>query len=130
VFLRKAYSILLRLYPHHFRTQFGGEMIQVFEQAIVEQRKGSRLDLVVFLVREMLGLLAAAAGARLRQGRKEAAEPVFPSDIAGAEKYVVIMSQQVIGAIANHDFPKARLYDQQDRRARALLARLRRESAG
>jgi len=31
----------------------------------------------------------------------------------------------MIHAIANHDFEGARYYDMQDRRARALLARLR-----
>jgi hypothetical protein len=48
----------------------------------------------------------------------------FPSDVAGTERYLEIVSRRLIHAIANHEFSNARYYDQQDRKARALLAEL------
>ena len=49
----------------------------------------------------------------------------FPSDVAGTERYLEIVSRRLNHAIANHEFSNARYYDQQDRKARALLAELR-----
>jgi len=49
----------------------------------------------------------------------------FPSDVAGTERYLEIVSRRLVHAIANHEFTNARYYDQQDRKARALLAKLR-----
>jgi hypothetical protein len=124
VFLRKAYSMLLGLYPMEFQVQFGGEMLAIFQQAAAEQRERGGVNLLRFALREMLGLVVGAAGARLSNAGESRDLP-FPSDISSAEKYIDLMSRRVIRAISTHDFPKARLYDSQDRRARALLARLR-----
>jgi hypothetical protein len=49
----------------------------------------------------------------------------FPSDVAGTERYLEIVSRRLNHAIAHHEFANARYYDQQDRKARALLAELR-----
>jgi hypothetical protein len=127
VFLRKAYSMLLGLYPMEFQVQFGGEMLAVFQQASAEHRESGCVNLMLFALREMFGLVAGAARARLSNtgASGESGDLPLPSDIGSAEKYIDLMSRRVIRAISTHDFPKARIYDAQDRRARALLARLR-----
>jgi len=125
VFLQKTYSTLLGLYPVDFQIQFGDEMAAVFQQAAAEHRRRGRLDLALFALREMLGLTAGAVRARVSDPSPAVEDLPFPSDIGAAEKYVALVSRRLIEAISTHDFPKARLYDVQDRRARALLARLR-----
>ncbi len=121
MFVQKIYSMLLSLYPPAFRAQFGDEMVQVFLQAASEHRSRP-----LFIVREMLGLVTGAAR-EWAANREAVVEDItaLPSDIAGVEKYRQIVSQRLIHAIANHDFAGARLYDEQDRKARQLLDRLR-----
>jgi hypothetical protein len=129
VFLRKTYSILLGLYPADFRTQFGGEMVASFEQAAAERRGRGGACVLLFFVKEMLGLVAGAARERILHGdaTRSHDDLPFPSDVAGTERYLEIVSRRVINAIAKHDFVTARYYDYQDRKARALLAELRAE---
>jgi hypothetical protein len=124
VFLRKAYSILLGLYPIDFRVEFGDEMVTVFQQAAAEHRESGCASLLPFALREMLGLVAGAARARVSNAAASGDLP-FPTDVGSAERYLEFVSRRLIQAIASHDFPNARFYDGQDRRARALLARLR-----
>lgn len=123
--LRRAYSMGLALYPVDFRAQFGAEMVTVFEQAAA-QRVGPA-GVLLFFFKEMLGLVAGAARERLfHDGASRANDELpFPSDVAGTERYLEIVSRRLIRAIASHEFTNARYYDQQDRKARALLAELR-----
>lgn len=125
--LRRAYSIGLVLYPADFRAQFGAEMVAVFEEAAAQRRIRGRTFVVMFFVKEMLGLVTGAA--RERIFHDDAIQPLddlpFPSDVAGTERYLEIVSRRLKRAIANHEFTNARYYDQQDRKARALLAELR-----
>ena len=78
-------------------------------------------------VKEMLGLLAGAETERVFHDEAIRAHDdlPFPSDVAGTERYLEIVSRRLNHAIANHEFSNARYYDQQDRKARALLAELR-----
>lgn len=123
--LRRAYSMGLALYPADFRAQFGAEMVTVFEQAAAQRRGRTRV--LLFFVKEMLGLLSGAARERLFHDDAIPAHDdlPFPSDVAGAKRYLEIVSRRLIRAIAKHEFGNARYYDQQDRKARALLAELR-----
>lgn len=125
--LRRAYSMGLVLYPADFRAQFGAEMVTVFEQAAAQRRGRGRTCVLLFFVKEMLGLLTGAARERLFPD--DAIRPhddlPFPSDVTATERYLKIVSRRLIHAIANHEFTNARYYDQQDRKARALLAELR-----
>ena len=125
--LRRAYSMGLALYPADFRAQFGAEMVTVFEQAAAQCRGRGGAGVLLFFVKEMLGLLAGAARERLFHDDAVGAHDdlPFPSDVAGTERYLAIVSRRLIRAIANHEFTSARYYDQQDRKARALLAELR-----
>ena len=125
--LRGAYSMGLVLYPADFRAQFSAEMVTVFEQAAAQRRGRGRTCVLRFFVKEMLGLLAGAARERVFHDDAIRAHDdfPFPSDVAGAERYLEIVSRRLIHAIANHEFTNARYYDQQDRKARALLTELR-----
>jgi DNA-binding PadR family transcriptional regulator len=125
--LRRAYSTGLVLYPADFRAQFGAEMVTVFEQAAAQRRGGGGTCVLLFFVKEMLGLLAGAARERVFHDDAIRAHDdlPFPSDVAGTERYLEIVSRLLIQAIANHEFSNARYYDQQDRKARVLLAELR-----
>jgi len=123
--LCRAYSMGLVLYPADFRAQFGAEMVTVFEQAAAQRRGGT--SVLLFFVKEMLGLLAGAARERVFHDDAIRAHDdlPFPSDVAGTERYLEIVSRRLIHAITNHEFTNARYYKEQDRKARALLAELR-----
>lgn len=129
VLLRRAYSMGLVLYPADFRAQFGAEMVTVFEQAAAQRRDRGVTCVLLFFVKEMLGLLAGAARERVFHAEAVPAHDdlPFPSDLAGAERYLEIVSRRLTHAIKNHEFANARYFDQQDRKARALLAQLRAE---
>lgn len=100
-------------------------MVAVFEQAAAQRRGGTRV--ILFFLKEMLGLLAGAVRERLLHDDAIGApgDLPFPSDVSGTERYLEIVSRRLIHAIAKHEFTTARYYDQQDRKARALLAELR-----
>jgi len=125
--LRRAYSVALVLYPADFRAQFGAEMVTVFEQAVAQGRGRGGTCVLLFFVKEMLGLVAGAARERVFHDDAVRAHDdlPFPSDVAGTERYLEIVSRRLTQAIANHEFSNARYYDQQDRKARVLLAELR-----
>lgn len=122
-----AYSMGLVLYPADFRARFGAEMVTVFEQAAAQRRGRGGVCVFLFFAKELLGLVAGAAKECVFHDDADRAydDPPFPSDVAGAERYLEIVSRRLIRAIAKHEFTYARYYDQQDRRARALLAELR-----
>jgi len=126
--LRRAYSMGLSLYPADFRAQFGAEMVAVFEQAAAQRRGRGGASVLLFFVKEILGLLAGAARERAFHDddtiRADDDLP-FPTDVAGTEKYLEIVSRRLKHSITKHEFTNARYYDQQDRKARALLAELR-----
>lgn len=127
--LRRAYSLCLVLYPADFRTQFGTEMVTVFEQVLAQRRGCGVTCVLLFFVKEMLGLLAGAARERVFHDDAIRAHDdlPLPSDLAGAERYLEIVSRRLTRAIKNHEFSNARYYKEQDRKARALLAQLRAE---
>ena len=125
--LCRAYSMGLVLYPADFRAQFGAEMVTVFEQAAAQRRGRGGTSVLLFFGKEMLGLLAGAARERVFHDDAIGAHDdlPFPSDLAGAERYLEIVSRRLTHAIKNHEFSNARYYKEQDRKARALLAELR-----
>lgn len=129
--LCRAYSMGLVLYPADFRAQFAAEMITVFEQAAAQRRGPGRTSLLLFFVKEMLGLLVGAAREHVVRDVAIAANEdlPFPSDLAGTERYLELVSRRLNRAIAKHEFTNARYYDQQERTARAFLAELRARSS-
>jgi hypothetical protein len=125
MFAARIYRKLLNLYPPGFRARFGAEMQSVFEESAAEHRRRSPRSVFPFALKEFLGLIAGGATERHAAAARLRPPPPFPTDIPGAEQYIALASQRVIAAIAHHDFPNARYYDLQERKARALLAHLR-----
>ena len=122
----KMYSIALGAYPASFRSEFAPEMLDVFEQRAIHLRGRGRLMFVNFLMKEICGVVSGAVMARVGQRFHSAhCELAFPSDINGAERYIEAVLSKLIRAIANHDFVNTRYFDEQDRKARALLAEMR-----
>src|SRR5258707_1174412 len=56
--LTRLYILLLYLYPDHYRSKFGGEMISVFEQAHADASRKDRGLRFAFGIRELCGLIA------------------------------------------------------------------------
>ena len=126
----RMYSLVLGAYPADFKAQFASEMLMVFEQRASQHRVHGELRFMTFLIKELGGLLSGALRERVGRDKVISAPPelALPSDVVGAEKYLKVVSGQLIAAIANHDFVNARYYDEQDRKVRALLADLRARS--
>ena len=132
--MRQVCLAILRLYPAEHRSIFAQEMMETFEQAALDWRKRGLAAFLYFAVWELTGLVSglytewiakctAPAGYLASQTRVWPASNV-PAEVAHAQKRV----QHLIGcmefAIAHHDFPKARLYSDQERVAREQLHRL------
>jgi hypothetical protein len=58
--LRRAYLILLRLYPREHRSCFAAEMAAVFAEGAVDRRRQGRASMARFTLTEMTGLVAGA----------------------------------------------------------------------
>jgi hypothetical protein len=65
--MRRAYCILLRLYPREYRRLFGKEMLSVFTRMAEERRVQPWWPYARFLFNEFIGLLSGACGERLRR---------------------------------------------------------------
>ncbi len=55
--MRRAYKILLQLYPRDYREMFAAEMLEVFEEAFEERRRHGSVVILRFAVAELIGLL-------------------------------------------------------------------------
>jgi hypothetical protein len=60
--MRRAYRLLLRLYPHEHRLQFAEEMFAVFTRVAEERRAQGWFAYACFAVSECIGLLGDACG--------------------------------------------------------------------
>jgi hypothetical protein len=60
--MRRAYWILLQLYPRRYRAEFAEEMLAVFTRVAEERRAQGRLAYTRFFVNECAGLLGGAVG--------------------------------------------------------------------
>jgi hypothetical protein len=128
----QIYRFLLGLYPKDHREMFGEEMATVLKQAAEERRKQGAAAYFRFTVWEMVGLIAGAAAvwaAQLAgQPRIERADkpPALPGgEIQEAERLIQVHIDHMVYAIANHQFARARLYSDEERKARARLRELR-----
>jgi hypothetical protein len=138
--MRQIYAALLRLYPKDHRTRFAAEMLNVFEKA-AEQRGGEgRLALVRFVQSEFIGVMfgagaawiaksTAGSSARGRSLCMSVGQSTLPNELIEAESRVAILISRTVHAIANHDFPGARSYSNEEQAARENL-RLLREKYG
>lgn len=60
--MRRAYWILLQLYPRRYRAEFADEMLAVFTQVAEERRAQGWLAYTRFVANECAGLLGGAIG--------------------------------------------------------------------
>ncbi len=60
--MRRVYRMLLQLYPHEHRLQFGEEMFAVFIRVADERRAQGWVTYLRFVVTECIGLLSGACG--------------------------------------------------------------------
>jgi len=58
--LKRAYDILLRLYPRDYRALFAAEMLTAFEEAAEERRERGRAVFARFVLAELAGLVVGA----------------------------------------------------------------------
>ena len=149
--MRRAYEILLRLYPRDYRAMFAIEMSSAFEEAAAARRVEGRMANVRFTVTELIGL-AIGAGvewiAKLTtdtsvRGRSlpdrlmmrppgvswdahfAGAFLNVPEELSQAQQRMDRLVQCMVHAIAHHDFQGARRCSDEERQARESLRRLR-----
>ena len=59
---KRAYRILLRLYPPDHRAVFGSEMLAAFDESAAERRRQGHAAFTRFILRELAGLVKGAGG--------------------------------------------------------------------
>ncbi len=148
--LARVYQALLKLYPRDYRAAFELEMLAAFEQAVTERRALGRLLFARFTFTEIAGLLLSVASEWIAKGTTSSslrgrtlpdleimrpagvprelwfASPHPAADEMGAVQQQIEFCRRCMEhAIANHDFPGARFYSDQDLKARERLRQLR-----
>jgi hypothetical protein len=133
--MKRVYGAFLRLYPQEYRDLFGPEVLDVFAQAAREHRARGLGVWVWFLITELSGAVASAAGHWIDwlSARRHAAGPEVAgathrslfSAVQEAQNRVDVNLKKMTHAIANHDFAGARAYSIEDLKAREELQRLR-----
>ena len=123
--MKRAYELLLILYPRGHRAEFSDEMRQVFEAAAAERRGQGRAAYLGFVLSEMRGLISGAARAWLTPERAAQLAAAkyrhLPREVAEAQQCVDDNIAGMVHAIANHQFEKAREFSNREREARANL---------
>jgi hypothetical protein len=120
--VRRACEILLRLYPREHRELFGEEMMAVFQQA-AEERRGR-----AWVLKEWIGFIVGAGAAWIAKltGRSGSVpDQAWSSEVMEARARVELLVSRTVHAIATHDFPGARFYFEEERKAREDLRLLR-----
>ena len=133
--MKRVYGAFLRLYPQEYRNLFGPEVLSVFAQAAREHRARGLGVWVWFLITELSGAVASAAGHWI--DRLSARRPPAVREVAGAthgslfstiqeaQNRIDVNLKRMTHAIANHDFAGARAYSIEDLKAREELQKLR-----
>ncbi len=131
--MRRAYRFMLLLYPRGHRDQFAEEMAGVFEEARNERHYQGWAWYARFALSEMTGLIGGAASAWLDQ-RPSPEAPIasasgntLPQELMEAQQRIDLTISRMVHAIANHQFEKARVYSDEERRASENLRLLRRK---
>lgn len=150
VFWRRAYDILLRLYPRDYRAMFAGEMRRAFAITSEERRSRGRSALVRFVACELTGLVKGvgaewiaklstdgAIRGRTLPDRLHMRPPgvsweahyagAFPDELMQAERQTDFLVSRIVHAIARHRWEDARFYDFEERKSRDNLQLLRRK---
>ncbi|MDQ2842438.1 MAG: hypothetical protein M3Y72_15605 [Acidobacteriota bacterium] len=139
--IKRGYQTLLRLYPADYKALFAAEMLNTFVKADEACRARGRLRFMHFAFAELIGLLIGAAAEwvsklltghwpglrhniQLVGGCASLSTGRIQDEVAETEKRIDDIIGNMVHAIANHDFPKARFCSDQERAAREHLRRL------
>ena len=127
--MRKLFRALLSLYPLRHRDLFGTEMEAVFALGVQEHRLLGWSSYVGFILVELGGLVLGAITARLE---KDAPVPAttstqqnLPEEVLEAQNRVRVNLDRLLFAISHHEFREARIYSDEERKAREDLRRVR-----
>lgn len=133
--MKRAYGLLMRLYPRKHRAVFGKEMTAVFDEAANEHRKRGWGDLVRFVLAEAAGIVTGSCAQWISEMRRdeqsrpaelaEAGEAGLPPKIAQAQRRLETNLRGMEEAIAHHQFTWARFFSEAERREREQLRQLR-----
>jgi len=149
--MKRVWEFLLGLYPTDYRTRFGAELSQAFENAAGERRLRGRPAFVRFALCELSGLAIGAGAewfAKLTTDRSVRGR-VLPdlrmmrppgvsgelwfadarlnpgNDVNEAQERVTHLVGRMVSALANRDFEQARTRSFEERRERENLRRFR-----
>jgi len=139
--LTRLYKALLRMYPRDCRAWCAPEMLDAFEKAAGEHRVRGLAALARFSLAELSGLLVEAGAAWISKFTSskymrgfwipttmrrpgQSPENWCPpgarvlSDVLEAQKRVDFNLRQMVDAISDRDYKRARFYSEEDLRAR------------
>jgi len=139
--LTRLYKAFLRLYPRDCRAWCAPEMLDAFEKAAEEHRVQGLAALVRFGLAELSGLLVEAGAAWIAKVTSssymrgfwipttmrrpgQSPENWCPpgarvlSDVLEAQKRADFNVRQMVDAISDRDYKRARFYSEEDLRAR------------
>jgi hypothetical protein len=134
--------MLLWLYPTSFRSEFFHEMLTTLENGHRERINSGLIPRMLFLLREVAGLLRGAYIEQLSSVRFATKYLVVarpgsgvndssnPNEIAELEQRIRFHLSQTVHCIANHGFEGARFHAAEEDRARARLLALQASSGG
>jgi len=132
--ISSLYRRLLWLYPAEFRMQFSEEMQCVFEQRARDHFANRTSGELRFLLIEFSSILKGASGMWLKIIFSKGRTPLsssHPADsvetTSGREETArqrALAIQNMVTAIANHDFIAARRYSDEETRLKRALRRV------
>jgi hypothetical protein len=149
--MKRAYEMLLRLYPRDYRESFASEMSSAFEEASRDRRARGWGAYARFAITELAGLAmgagmewkaklttdASVRGRRLPdrmlmrpsgvswEAHYGSASRHVPEELRIAQQQAEFLVNRMVHAISHHDFRGARLYSDKERQARENLRILR-----
>jgi hypothetical protein len=153
--MRRAYRILLRLYPKDYRELFAAGMFDAFSEAAKERREQGWSAFIRFVVTESAGLMLGACtewiakvttdtsvrgrclpdlrmmrppGVRRElwfAGADAGTDSSLPDELIPIQERIAMLIGKTEYAIAHHDFPGARAASSGEHEARENLRQLR-----
>ncbi len=123
--MKHVFRMLLRFYPKSFRDAFSEEMLATFERVQGEEAEHHVTRRILFLLRELWGLLAGIWVEQAPLGSLPSSPLPRLNEVAQEEERVQFHLAQTIDCIANHRFAGARFHAAEEDRARERLRALR-----
>jgi len=112
--LKRAYDILLRLYPADYRALFASEMSTTIEEAAEERRERGWAAFTRFVLAELAGLVIGAAA----EWSAKLAQDAFQSNIsASAKAHWLLLRMRPLGVSRDSFYKIIDLVDESGMRA-------------